>query len=346
MDRRMAITSLWAWAALLAGLVCAFALAQPLTAHAAVSRPVADHTMTVSQAGSTPVQYAVTGLDGSLWAEGSGGWFSLGGYLLAAPAVASIPNPDGTDPGSPVFIGVGGDHRLWVRDLSHPWQVLANAYCINNPAAVVVSAHAAGAYLLTMACEGADTGLWYGQEVVSSGALPATLPVPMQSLGGGLLTGPAVAPVNPIGAGGVNAELTFFGEGPDHSIWTRTLASGWQSTPWQCTGAPAASASLSSSPNPAQITVFACHGLDGELWYSENTGSGWTTGEPLGGALSQGPGVGVGPDQTYFDAEGTDGTVWQNGIDYHADIFFWSSLGGRTGYGAAAAALLYIRDNP
>lgn len=247
MSQWLPVTALWRWPALLLGVLCAFALAQPMTAHAAKVNSVRAHSSTAPAARAffdpTPAQLAVTGLDGSLWAEGSGGWFSLGGHLLGAPAVASIPNPDGTDPGLPIFIGVGGDHRLWVRDLSHPWQVLANGYCLNNPGAVGVRAGAAGAFLLTVACEGSDTSLWYGQELVSYNVVPGTLPGPMQSLGGGLLTGPAVAAVNPIGAGSVAAELTFFGEGPDHSIWTRTLVSGWQ-----CTGHPAASTAPVDQP--------------------------------------------------------------------------------------------------
>ncbi len=53
--------------------------------------------MSATVQGATPDEIAVTGVDGAVWAEGSHGWFSLGGLALGAPAVASIPNPDGTD---------------------------------------------------------------------------------------------------------------------------------------------------------------------------------------------------------------------------------------------------------
>lgn len=345
MVRRLHVLSLWRWVALCIGLLCAIALAHPMAAHAARTARV--HTATT--AGATPDEIAVTGVNGALWAEGSHGWFSLGGVLLGAPAVASIPNPDGISYGLPVFVGTGSDHRLYVRDLSHPWRVLVNAYCLNNPAAVVTSAHAAGSYVLTVACEGRNQGLYYAQEQVASGVLPATLPGAMQPLGGVLVNGPAVAAVNPLGAGSVAAEMTFFVLGQDQHIWTRTLAAGWQRMPWQCIGHPAASTSLSSVgyPFPPQITMFACHGLDGRLWISKNTGSGWSTFQGvLGGALVDGPGVAVEPQWTNYYVEGTNAAVWDTSTSNGNNALGWSSIGGLTHTGAAAAALLKIGDNP
>lgn len=332
MAGRLRITSIWRWTILLAGVLCAVLVAHPMTARAA---------------GATPDEIAVMGTDGALWAEGSGGWFSLGGVLLDAPAVASIPNPDGIDYGSPILVATGTDHRLWVRDLSHSWQVLANGYCVGSPAAAVVSAHAAGQHLLVAACEGSDNALWYGEEPVSYGTLPGTLPG-MQSVGGVLNAGPALAAVNPQGAGGVDAELTFFALGTDQHIWTRTLASGWQQMQWQCIGPPAASTSLSSiTPGPTQITMFACTGLDRRLWFAKNTGSGWTPAQGiLGGTLFGGPGVAVEPQWANYFGEGTDFGLWEASTSHGGNALGWSSLGGRTFFGAAAAALLKLGDNP
>jgi hypothetical protein len=320
-----------------------------MTAHAAAAIPARAHHSSVREGGSTPNVIAVTGSDNGLWVNESGWWLPLGGYLIAAPAVASIPDPDGTDPGQPIFVAVGTDHRLYVRDLSQGWQGLTTgAYCINNPAAVVTSAHAAGSYILTVACEGADTALYYGQEQVGYGSLPSTLPWPMQSLGGGLAAGPAVAPVNPLGAGSVAAEMTFFVIGYDQHVYTRTLVSGWQQMPWECIDHPAASTSLSSVgyPYPPQITVFGCQGMDRELWVSTNAGSGWTAAQPLGGVLIDGPGVATGPEWATFAAEGTTQGAYQNTISYGGNVLGWSGLGGVLQYGAAAAALLYLNANP
>lgn len=345
MVTRLRITSFWRWAVLLAGVLCAVAFASPMTARAAMTTFVHPRATTARALGATPDEIAVTGTDGALWAEGSAGWFSLGGYLVGAPAVASIPDPSGVNPGLPVFVGVGGDHRLYVRDLSHPWQVLvAGAYCLNNPAAEVVRPNAASGFELIVGCEGSDAGLWTAGEAVSYGALPGPLPG-MQALGGVLGTGPALAEVNPLGAVNTGAALTFFVVGTDQHIWTRTEETGWQRMPWVCLGHPAASTSLSPT-HTSQITVFACDGSDGELWMSLNTGAGWSGAQPLGGALNEGPGVAADPQGVYFDAEGTDHGVWQNGFPYGGNPFGWSSLGGATNYGAATAALLYADANP
>src|SRR6267154_2555680 len=58
-------------------------------------------TAQVSTNSSRAVAVGAEGSDGQLWAEApqlGSGWHALGGKIIAAPAVAAIPNPDGTTP--------------------------------------------------------------------------------------------------------------------------------------------------------------------------------------------------------------------------------------------------------
>jgi hypothetical protein len=334
------------------------ALAAAATAIGLSAAPAPLTALAVSPA-ETPTQVGVTGGSGGSGAvftkqdllpfSPSSGFAYLGGILIAAPAVASVPDPNGVAAGQPLFIGTGQDHALWVRTLSQPWQHLSSSfnYCIDNPAAVVVSAHAAGQLLLTVACQGQDHGLWYGQETVAPGVLPSQN-ITFATAGGVLTAGPAVAPVDPNNASGVDKELTFFGRGQDGHIWTENLFDRvWIQMPWQCIGHPAAGGSLSTFNTLAytEITVFACQGLDHSLWTARNFGAGWETAFSWGGVLVDGPGIAVTPTWVTAYVEGQNTHVWQ--LSFSPQQFTgWIDQGGSVQFGAGAAALLYRPDNP
>ncbi len=304
--------------------------------------------MTALAASSAPEIEAVAGADTSMWVKGNPGpWIGFGGGLSGAPAVASVPSPFGQTEtqGTPFYVVTGLDHDLWTINQQQGWQRLSTtrAYCIDNPAAVVTSAHAAGELLLTVACQGGDHAVWFAQTVV--GNLLAPMPLAWQSLGGGIVNGPAIAAVDPI-HNDVNGELTFFVNGTDGHVWTRTLATGWAQTPWGCIGHPAAGASLSTLIPSGEVTVFACQGSDHTLWFSHNFGSGWIDTQSLGGGLVDGPGVAVGPTTATFFVEGIDHTGWHRTITHGGNVFSWTSDGGVMRFGVGATALLFRSDNP
>jgi hypothetical protein len=297
-------------------------------------------------ASTAPEIEAVTGLNADLWLRSPGGpWLDFGGQFVAAPAVTSIPDSSGQNPGTPFVVGTGLDHDLWTFNQQQGWQHLSSnpAFCLDNPAAVVTSAHAAGQQLLTVACQGANHALWFAQAVVGSGLAP--LPLAWQSLGGVLTSGPAVAAVAPIG-NTVDGEITFFGVGQDSHVWTRTVGTGWVQMGWQCLGHPAAATSLSTLVQSGEVTVFACDGLDHTLWFSRNFGSGWIDTQSLGGGLIDGPGVAVGPSTATFYVEGNNQGSWHRTITHGGNVFSWTSDGGGLQHGTAAAALLFASDNP
>ena len=301
-----------------------------------------------SAGGSTPDQEAAMGSDSALWVrQDAGGWVSYGGTLAAAPAVASEPEPTNMSAGSPIYIVTAPDHALYVRNQANPWRRLASVpiYCIDDPAAVITSAHAAGAYLLTVACEGADHALWISQQApISFGALPG----PMNSwtsLGGILTAGPAVAAVDPVHRA-VNDELTFFVRGADGHVWIRTINSGWSQMGWQCLGHPAAGTTVSAGLPGGQLTEFACHGLDNAVWESNNNGGGWSTVQSLGGIAVDGPGLSVGPNTTTIYIQGADGRPWQRTITYGMGTGSWSTPGGIVQHGMGGSALQFQNANP
>jgi hypothetical protein len=330
--------------------------AASMTAIALTAVPASPTALAVSPA-ETPTQVGVIGGSG-----GSGALFTkqdlppssssssftwLGGILIAAPAVVSVPDATGVQAGQPLYIGTGQDHALWVRSLTQSWQHLSSRpnYCIDNPAAVVVRGPAAGQLVLTVACQGADHALWYAQEGgVTRGALPPT-GLNFNSLGGVLVSGPAVAVVNPRT---VPSELTFFGDGLDGHVYMRTLRSAWTQTVWECIGHPAAGGSLSTY-NPqayTQIAAFACTGKDHTLWTSRNIGAGWEAARSWGAALVDGPGIAVTPTWFTVYVELTLTRLFHISISPQNIPTGFIDDGGTVQYGAGAAALLYRDDNP
>jgi GH25 family lysozyme M1 (1,4-beta-N-acetylmuramidase) len=279
-----------------------------------------DGSLAALNAIANPRAVGAEGTDGQLWAQApqlGAGWHPLGGKIVAAPAVAAAPNSNGTTPSNPLFIGTGADQHLWIRSATDNWQAVGGARCIGGPAAVITGTTSSG-LALTVACRGTDNALWYSTVPVPSTGLP-TFTSGWNTLGGVLSAGPAVAPV-----GGT---LTFFVRGSNGQVFTRTVATGYASTPWFCTGQPAAALQAATG-----TTTFACN-ASGALRESANNGSGWTNAVSLGGSLLGGPAVAAASQETDFLAEGTDQAVWQ-----HTPAG-WSNLGGKVTGGVGATAL-------
>lgn len=270
---------------------------------------------------TTPPRVAVAvgaeGTDGALWAQApqlGGGWHSLGGKIVAPPAVTALPNPDGTSPAQPLFIATGTNKELFLRSLTAGWRALGSGSCLGGPAAVITGS------TLTVACRGLDNALWVNTAPVPSSGLPQVTRG-WTRLGGVLSAGPAAAPV-----GGV---MTFFVRGTNGHIYTRTLASGWRAMPWACIGAPAAAAEAASSD-----TIFACQGTNHALWEAVDGGAGWSGAVSLGGALIGSPAVAAASRATELLAESTDHGVWER-----TPLTGWAGLGGGVVGGVGAAAL-------
>jgi GH25 family lysozyme M1 (1,4-beta-N-acetylmuramidase) len=274
------------------------------------------NTALASFAIGAPYALGAEGTDEGLWVQTpqlGPGWHSLGGQILAAPAVVGLPSTEGL--ASPLFIVTGTDHSLWERTLGSGWAPLATVptYCLGSPGATVIRS------VLYVACQGGDRGLWVAETTVSSNGLPSISA--WSSLGGGLSAGPAVAPV-----GGVP---TYFAEAGGGQIWLRSPATSWSPTSWFCEGHPAASVAPGGT-----TTWFGCHGADGQLWTSTNSGSGWSEAAPEGGALLGGPGLGITSTTGFFVAEGTDQAIW-----VATPTTSWTSLGGVVVNGVGAVGL-------
>lgn len=265
------------------------------------------------------VAVGAEGGDGALWVQApqlGSGWHSLGGKIIAAPAVAAAPNPDGATPAQPLFIATAANHKLYLRSLTAGWQELGpfTATCLDGPAAVITGT------TLTVACRGTDNALWVNSTTLPTSGLPQ-FSRGWTSLGGTLSAGPAAAPV-----GGV---MTFFVRGANGYIYTRTLTAGYTAMPWACIGHPAAALQAAAGD-----TVFACQGADRALWEASNAGAGWTAAVSLGGALVEGPGVAAASRVPEFVAEGSNKAVWAR-----TAVSGWHSLGGAVVGGVGAAAL-------
>jgi hypothetical protein len=125
----------------------------------------------------------------------------------------------------------------------------------------------------------------------------------------------------------VAGKATYFVIGSDQHVYARDLLSGFVGYQWSCIGHPALATYNTTS-------YFACHGTDNALWYSANTGSGWSGPQSLGGSLVGGVGIAATSTGPIFFVEGTDGAVYQRTISSG-----WISDGGVVQLGLAAAAL-------
>jgi hypothetical protein len=254
------------------------------------------------------------GTDNALWILRVGSFTSLGGGLAGAPAIVAIPQATGLP--LPTDIGTGNDHDLWVRNDAIGWQRLTDnpVACLDNPAGAVVG------NTLYVACQGIDHALWHAQTSAPVGtSLPMLSHSSWESLGGDLIAGPAIA--------AVSGSATYFVLGSDHRVWIRSRTTPFTPNNWTCQGHPSA-ASFGS------VSYFACQGMDGALWYSTNTGGGWSVATSLGGSLTDGVAVAATEQGPMFFAEGNDGQLWHRSITGK-----WSPDGGQIQYGASAVAL-------
>jgi hypothetical protein len=255
------------------------------------------------------------GTDGALWVRTDlSYWISLGGRMIAAPAIAAIDQTNG--PPVLLYIANSSDHRLYERTLSTNWVLLgpSSTYCLDNPAAVVTGT------TLTVACEGSDGALYAATMAVSAtGGLPnfsAWAP-----LGGSLGAGPAVAPVN----GTIYYFVTAgFNNG---QVWARTSSTAWFATGWNCIGHPAAGIAQDGT-----TTWFGCQGTDGQLW----AGPVWYGVAPQGGAITPGVALGISSAASYMFAEANFGlhSVWMR-----TSTTGWTDLGGSVLNGVGAVGL-------
>ena len=144
------------------------------------------------------------------------GYTGLGGALAAAPAVTAIPSSSGGLQ-APLYIGVGTDHNVYLRNNSAGWHALSSTplSCLDSVGATVTGA--AGNSMLTVACEGSDQALWYAQGAVTTTGLPNLSS--WQSLGGVLTAGPAVA--------AVGGAVTFFVDAGGGALFSRNVSTGW-----------------------------------------------------------------------------------------------------------------------
>jgi YVTN family beta-propeller protein len=227
----------------------------------------------------SPVAVAAEGVGGVPYAQApqlGPGWHSLGGAVVAPPAVAAAPNPNGTSPASPLFIATGTNKHLYIRSLTTGWQEISPvASCLGGPAAMITTD--SGVSTLTVACEGTNQALYYDTGTVTASGLP-TFTSGWKYLGGVLTAGPAVAQV-----GGVT---TFFARGTTGHIYTRTVTAGYAEQSWACIGAPAAALQASTG-----VAVFACQGTNQLLYEATSAGTGWSTAAALNGPIIAGPGI-------------------------------------------------------
>jgi hypothetical protein len=240
--------------------------------------------------------------------HGGSGYVNLGGGLLAAPAVVAAPINGRTQE---LYIVTGLDHRLYERTDTLSWQLLANGYCNDNPAATV-----SGKSLL-VACQGSNHGLYYASTPLPTSGLPTI--GGWTPWGGWTGFGPALALVH--------GTPTAFVVGGDHQLYWRTASVGWTAFggTW-CTGHPAAASSGTTS-------YLACHGGDGTLWYAANGGGGWGGFVSLGGAVVDGPGLAATSSGPVFVIEAGNHAVYARTLSAG-----WKSLGGWVVHGATAAA--------
>jgi hypothetical protein len=263
-------------------------------------------------------QYVVgaVGSDRALWVFRNGsGFSSLGGIVNAAPAIAAVPQANGSS--IPLYIATGSDNNLWVRNDSRGWQPLMDnpVSCVDNPAAVVIGA------TLYVACQGADHSLYHVEGSAPAGdGLPRLSTAAFHTLGGILVAGPAVA--------SVSGTPTYFVIGADQHVYSRTLSAGYSEYQWMCVGHPSVATAGSSS-------YFACDGSsDGSLWYATNSGTGWSPIRSLGGGLSDGTGIAATANGPIYFVHGSDNAVW-----HRTSTSGWTVDGGVVRFGVAATSL-------
>jgi hypothetical protein len=165
--------------------------------------------------------------------------------------------------------------------------------------------------------------LYYGTGAVSGTGAPSV--TNYQPFGGTSFFGPAV--------GSVEGVPTVVATGTDGMLYQRTPASGWQAFGGtRCTGHPA----IASRDGTA---FLACHGGDGALWFSADSGTGFGGFSSAGGRVIDGPGLAAHGDHAVVAVEGTDGTTWACRINADGSARGFAGYGGRLLHGTGATSL-------
>jgi hypothetical protein len=128
-------------------------------------------------------------------------WHSLGGALIAGPAVGNVA-------GTPTYLVVGTDQHIYSRSLSTGFTRFSWAACIGHPA---LAAFGSTSYF---ACHGTDDALWYATNTGGGWSAP-------QSLGGTLIDG--------VGLAATSTGPLFFVEGAGGAVYHRSRFTGWVS---------------------------------------------------------------------------------------------------------------------
>jgi kumamolisin len=268
-----------------------------------------------------PLLVAAVGADNTPYEQQDlSGWTSLGGGLIAAPAVVSVPSQTG-GVGAPIYIGLGGNHDLYVRTAAQGWRPLDDlpVYCIDNPGATIIGS------TLTIACQGGDHGLFLVQGPVPAQDVPPSYSRSSWQAAGGILTaGPAVANVP-----GRGLEVMVVG-GSNHVY--EYYAGSYHASGFLCSGHTA----LATNPG-LTLAYFACHALDNSLWWAQTDaahGGNWFGASSLGGLIIDGPAIAATSLGPTFFVEGLD-----HGLLHRGQSGGYTYDGGYIQYGTGAAAL-------
>ncbi|HVM28591.1 MAG TPA: peptidoglycan DD-metalloendopeptidase family protein [Mycobacteriales bacterium] len=251
---------------------------------------------------------AVAGSDRQLWVRrtDAGGWTSLGGQQLDAPAVT-------TWGGTTYFVVLGADHNVWIRTMQRGWARLGpvGTHC-TAPSAVV------SAGTLAVGCRGSDAGLWVGKVALPAGGALPVLPG-WQGLGGVLKHGPSLSDVSSASS---TPQFAYTVLGTDDRPWVRRDGAGWTKRSTQaCGGTVAASRRFQAlackdAASASLKTFHAPSGKDGQLVPGRMTGRPAVTADADGVAR--------------YYVLGTDGSIWtarQNADGTLGTFTAWSGIG-------------------
>jgi hypothetical protein len=136
----------------------------------------------------------------NLPAISAGSWHSLGGVLIAGPAVGSVA-------GTPTYLVLGTDQHIYSRTLTTAF-VGFSWVCIGHPA---LASFGSTSYF---GCHGQDNSLWYATNTGSAWSAA-------QSLGGVLVDG--------VGVAATSTGPIFFVEGTGGGVYQRSISSTWTS---------------------------------------------------------------------------------------------------------------------
>ena len=229
---------------------------------------------------------------------------NLGGTMGAPAAMVSVPAGPGSTP-MVLYITIGSD-GLYVRSDALGWQRLSTIpMSCRDTVGAVVSPGGGRGFTLTVACEGTDSGLYFAQAAVTAGTLPQVSS--WTGLGGLLDAGPQVTYVG--------STLYFIVVGTGGQLWQTTPAGGYTMLNGNCIARPATASNGATA-------YLACHGRDDALWYSVNSGSGWSGFVSLGGVLRDAPGLALTTTQVTFFVVGSTRAL------YHRLVPVGSSVAG------------------